>query len=82
MAGGSTAGTIQLGTGLLRLISSKATLGGGNVVLASTENAAAIIGSILSFLFPIFICLLVIILVVWILSRIISRKSSVRSNDV
>ena len=42
LAGGSTAGTIHLGTGLLRLLSSKATIGTGNAVVATTENAAAV----------------------------------------
>ncbi len=49
LAGGSAAGTIHLGTGLLRLFSSKATIGTGNIVVATTENAAAISGSLLSF---------------------------------
>ncbi len=51
LAGGSAAGTIQLGTGLLRLLSSKATVGAGNAVVATGENAAAVSGSVLIFLY-------------------------------
>ena len=36
LAGGAAAGTIQLGTGLLRLFSSKATVGTGNAVELAT----------------------------------------------
>jgi hypothetical protein len=73
LAGGSAAGTIQLGTGLLRLFSSKATIGTGNVVVSTTENAAAITGSLLSFVIPIIIALLVVVLMVWIISKIVKR---------
>lgn len=69
LAGGSAAGTIQLGTGLLRLFSSKATVGTGNFMVSTTENAAAISGSLLSFLIPVVVALLVIVLVVWILVK-------------
>jgi len=42
LAGGSSAGVIHLGAGLLRLFSSKATVGTGNAIVSTTENAAAI----------------------------------------
>jgi hypothetical protein len=70
VAGGGAAGTIQLGTGLLRLFSSKATATVGNPVVATTENAAAISGSVLSFLFPIVLALLLLALAVWVLSKL------------
>jgi hypothetical protein len=70
VAGGGAAGTIQLGTGLLRLLSTKATGTLGNPVVASTENAAAIGGSVLSFLFPVVLAVLILILVVWVLSKL------------
>jgi len=73
LAGGSAAGTIQLGTGLLRLFSSKATIGTGNSVVATTENAAAISGSILSFFIPVIIALLVLLLIGWILLKLGKR---------
>ncbi len=70
VAGGGAAGTIQLGTGLLRLFSSKATATLGNPVIATGENAAAITGSVFSFLFPIVLALLLLVLVVWVLSKL------------
>jgi hypothetical protein len=73
LAGGATAGTIQMGTGLLRLFSSKATVGTGNVVVASGENLAAISGTVFSFIVPVVVALMIIILVIYILSKLIGR---------
>jgi hypothetical protein len=73
LAGGSAAGTIQLGTGLLRLFSSKATVGTGNAVVATGENAAAISGSVLAFIIPVVIALLLVGLVLWILVKLGGR---------
>jgi len=73
LAGGTAAGTIHLGTGLLRLFSSKTTAGTGNVVLATTENAAAISGSVLSFVIPIIAAVLVVVLIVWIIVKFVGR---------
>jgi len=75
LAGGSVAGTIQMGTGLLRLFSSKATLGTGNAVLATTENAAAVSITTLSFFIPVVIALLLIALIVWIVIKLSKRFS-------
>ena len=69
VAGGAAAGTIQLGTGLLRLFSSKATVGTGNFVVATTENAAAISGSLLAFVVPVVVAALLLILIFWVLSK-------------
>jgi hypothetical protein len=73
IAGGGAAGTIQAGTGLLRLLSTKTTAGTGNAVVATTENAAAIGGSVLSLLFPVILALLLLLLVGWILGRLVKR---------
>ena len=73
LAGGTAAGTIHLGTGLLRLFSSKTTAGTANMVLATTENAAAICGSVLSFIIPVVAGILVIILIGWIIVKFIGR---------
>ncbi len=75
LAGGSVAGTIQMGTGLLRLFSSKATLGTGNAIVATTENAAALSISALSFFIPVVIAILVIALIVWIIVKLTKRFS-------
>jgi hypothetical protein len=73
LAGGSAAGTIQLGTGVLRLLSSKTTVGAGNAVVATSENAAAISGSVLIFFIPIVIALLLLFLIGWILLKLGKR---------
>ncbi len=79
VAGGATAGTIHVGTGLLRLFSTKATLGVGNPVVASGENAVAITASILSFVVPVIIAVILLLVVLWIgykgFRRIASGKS-------
>lgn len=80
LAGGSTAGTIQLGTGFLRLLSSKATAGTGNAIVATSENAAATTGAVLSLLFPIIMAVLLICLVLWIVIKIFSRLKNEKGN--
>lgn len=76
LAGGSMAGTIQMGTGLLRLFSSKATLGTGNAVVATSENAAAVSLTALSFFIPVIIAVLLIALIVWIIVKLTKRFSN------
>ena len=73
LAGGSAAGTIQLGTGLLRLFSSKATAGTGNVVVSTSENVAAVSGSVLSLFIPVLIAVLLLGLIVWIVVKLGKR---------
>ncbi len=69
VAGGAAAGTIQMGTGLLRLFSSKATVGTGNFVVSTTENAAAISGSLLAFVVPVVVAVLLLVLIIWVLTK-------------
>jgi hypothetical protein len=66
IAGGGGAGILASGMGILRLFSSKTTLGAGNAVVSTTENAAAIGGSLLSFLIPIVMAVLLLLLAFWI----------------
>jgi len=73
IAGGGGAGLIASGTGLLRLLSSKTTLGTGNNVVATGENAAAVGGSLLSFLIPLIMAALFILFFVWIIRKIVHR---------
>ncbi|MEO5999074.1 MAG: DUF4126 domain-containing protein [Chitinophagaceae bacterium] len=73
LAGGATAGTIQLGTGMIRIFSTKATVGAGNALVASAENVVALTGTLLSFIIPIFMAILLVILVFWVLFRTIKR---------
>jgi Domain of unknown function (DUF4126) len=69
LAGGATAGTIQAGTGVLRLFTTKATVGTANSMLATGENAAAVTGSLLSFFVPVVIAALLVVLVLYILVK-------------
>lgn len=67
--GGGAAATVQGGTVLTRLASSKMTAGTGNAVVATGEHAAAFGTSTLSLFVPLIIAALVIILVAYFLLR-------------
>ena len=73
LAGGGTAGTIQVGTSILRLFSSKATVGTGNVAVATGENAAAVGGTIFSFILPVIMAACLLLLVLYILYKLLRR---------
>ena len=73
ITGGITAGVIQTGTGLLRLFTTKATIGAGNVLVASGENAAAVSVTFLAFLVPVVMALLLLLLTGWLAFRTIRR---------
>ncbi len=73
IAGGGAAGTVQAGTGLLRLASTKTTAGMGNGIVATGENAAAIGGTALSFVIPITIAVLMVVAIGWVLLKIGKR---------
>jgi hypothetical protein len=73
ITGGAAAGTIQTGTGLLRLFSTKATLGTGNTVVATGENAAAVVGSLSSLVIPVAMAIIMLLLVFWVVYKGIKR---------
>lgn len=73
IAGGGMASTIQAGTGLLRLASTKFTAGFGNSFLASLENFLAISGSVLTIWIPVFIAFLGIVLFLYLVKKIYRR---------
>ena len=84
ITGGAAAGTIQAGTGLLRLVSSKTTAGAGNAIVATGENAAAITGSISAFLIPLITASLLLLLILWILVKAFKKmfaKSRFKSGN-
>ena len=70
LVGGGTAGLVQTGTTLLRGASTASTGGLGNPVLATVENTAAVGGVALALLLPLVAAGLVLLLVVYILSRL------------
>jgi hypothetical protein len=78
--GGGTAATIQGGTVLTRLASSKFTAGTGNPVVASGEHAAAFGSSILSLFIPVLVAGIVII-VVFILIRKFRKRLILRRSQ-
>lgn len=80
ITGGAAAGTIQTGTGLLRLFSTKATLGSGNSLVATGENAAAVVGSVASLIVPIAVAIIMVLLVVWLVYKGIKRIKSKKTN--
>ncbi len=73
VAGGGTAGVIASGTGFLRLLSSKTTLGAGNAVVATGENTAAIGGSILAFVIPVVMAIVFLLFFFWVIKKLYSR---------
>lgn len=70
VVGGGTAGLVQTGTALLRAGSTAATGGLANPVLATIENTLAVGGVALTLLLPIIAAGLVLLLLVFILSRL------------
>ena len=78
--GGGSAATIQGGTALTRLASSKLTAGIGNPVVATGEHAAAIGTSVLSLVMPLIIAAIVIVAITYLLmkfgGKIFGRKKT------
>lgn len=81
LAGGATAGTIQVGSGLLRLLSTKTTAGLGNSVIASGENLAAITGSVGSLLLPVLMAIIMLAFAIFLGFRILGRIVGKRIPD-
>jgi hypothetical protein len=73
LAGGGMAGTIQAGTGLLRLASTKFTGGIGNSFFATFENTISVVFSLLTLWLPIFVAILGVLLCVFLLKKIMKR---------
>ncbi|KYP16092.1 DUF4126 domain-containing protein [Flavihumibacter sp. CACIAM 22H1] len=73
LTGGAVAGTIQAGTSVLRLVSTKTTAGTGNALVATGEHLAAGLGSIMAVFLPILVAVLSLCLVVYLLYRLIVR---------
>jgi hypothetical protein len=80
VAGGLTAGTIHVGTGIWRLFSTKATLGTGNAVLATGENAVALAAGIGCLFIPVIVSVLMLVIVGWFASREIIGAGAWKSN--
>ncbi len=79
VAGGGMAGTIQAGTGLLRLASTKFTAGFGNSILATIENFISIIFSALTLWIPVFIAIICVLLFFFLIRKIVKRFQNKKS---
>lgn len=75
IAGGGVAGTIQAGTSLLRLGSTKFTGGLGNSAFSTIENGASLFISLTSIWIPVLMGVLSILFVVWIINKFVKRFS-------
>jgi hypothetical protein len=80
LAGGGVAGTIQSGTGLLRLASSKFTGGIGNPVFSTIENISSVTISLLTLWIPIIMAIFVLILAIFLFRKIFKRFFSKSKN--
>ncbi|HLP51710.1 MAG TPA: DUF4126 domain-containing protein [Chitinophagales bacterium] len=79
IAGGTTAGLIQSGTGLLRLGSTKFTAGTGNHIVATIENILSFIGALFSLVIPLIMAVLFIGILGAILYYIINKQKKAAS---
>lgn len=75
IVGGGTAGVVQTGTALTRLLSSKTTLTTGNGLLATGENTLAFTGAVFAFIVPVIAGVLAIAIVL-IMFYFIKRSSA------
>ncbi len=81
VVGGGAAATIQSGSAITRLLSSKFTAGVGNPVVSTCEGVAATGFSLLSLVVPILVAVLLIIFIVVIL-RLVYRKLMKRKKTI
>jgi hypothetical protein len=69
IAGGGTAGLVQTSTAMLRGVSSMATAGLGNFVVATAELIGSIMTSLIALLFPLLALAFVVLLLIFFLGR-------------
>lgn len=75
--GGGTAGFIQVGTSLVRLASTKLSGGMANPVVATVENVASVGFSLFTFWLPVVAFVLVVLFVMWLIQKLLNRKSKI-----
>lgn len=80
--GGGAAATIQSGSALTRLLSSKFTAGAGNPVLSTGEGVAATGFSILSLFIPIIVAVLLLIFIFVILRMVYRRMIKNKKTEI
>lgn len=74
MLGGGSAGIVQAGTSLLRLGSTATTGGLGNPVVATGENVASFVLSILTVLLPLVAIIFVGVVVIFVINRLQTKR--------
>jgi hypothetical protein len=74
MLGGGSAGIVQAGTSLLRLGSTATTGGLGNPVVATGENIASFVLSILTILLPLVAIIFVGVVVIFVINRLQAKR--------
>ena len=74
MLGGGSAGIVQAGTSLLRLGSTATTGGLGNPVVATGENIASFVFSILTVLLPLVAIIVVGVVVIFVISQLAAKR--------
>lgn len=75
VAGGGVAGTVQAGTSLLRLGSSKFTAGTGNSIVSTAENILSSLVSLLAVWLPVIMGIFTLLFAFWILKKLFRRRS-------
>lgn len=81
IVGGGTAGIVQTGTALTRLLSSKTTLTTGNGLLATGENTLAFTGAVFAFIVPAIagaLAIAIVLLMVYFIKRSSARLAKMR----
>ncbi len=79
IAGGGTAGIIQVGTGLFRLGSTKFTAGFGNSFVATAENIFSVLGTLTSLFIPL-LMLIVFVGIIFSILRFSLAKTKKAAN--
>lgn len=76
VAGGGVAGSIQAGTSLLRLGSSKFSAGTANPILSTVENVTASTISLFALWLPLLMGILAILFVFWMIRKLLSSRNN------
>jgi hypothetical protein len=74
VAGGGSAGTIQAGSSVLRLASSKFTLGIGNFFMSTLENIGSIFFSVLAIFLPVFMGFIALLFLIFVFKSVSKLK--------
>lgn len=82
LTGGGVAGTVQGGSVLARLASSKFTAGAGNPVVATGEHAAAFGISSLALFTPVFVAVVILIMLLFLIFKFGKKLLSPRKKSI